>query len=119
MRLRAHCQSCCSSYGFTSDKNGIYNQYFGELETYLAYEEQVIVLKDGEELVYPKDSFPSIVAENIDSSYLRPVMKTRGKNQAFSNYSRNINTAFSSVRSGKLVETVSSNGQDHIYIQLD
>ncbi len=105
------------NYGFVSDVNGVQNRYTGELEEFIAYYEKVVKLKDGgEELIYPKDSVPALTEEQIDTMYLRPVVKRRGSNFAASDYNRNIVELQANSRSGKYVETIFHDDSYSLYV---
>ena len=68
-------------FAFLSDETGIYNRKYGYLEDYVAYTEQVIQIRNGEDVVIAADSIwenkDSVI---IDSTFLRPVIKTRAVN---------------------------------------
>ncbi len=102
-------------YGFLSDDNGIRNRYAGELEEYISHHERVVLLKTGNEIILPSDSIPDYQAGVVDTTYVRPVMKWRGKNHASSNYSKGIHEVFSS--SGKVVENIRHRGLNRIYVR--
>lgn len=104
-------------FSFLSDETGIYNRKYGYLEDYVAYMEQVIQITNGEALILPVDS----VWENkdsflIDTTFIRPVIKTRAVNHTASNLNRNIITQHKSVRSGKMVDLVYHLGSYQAYL---
>ncbi len=102
-------------YAYLSDKNGIYNQYVGELEKYLSHKERVVVLKTGEEVILSLDSIPNTNLPEIDTTFVRNIYKWKGKNHPVSNYNRNIVEAHSS-RTGKLVQNFYHNGIHKLFI---
>ena len=104
-------------FSFLSDEAGIYNRKYGYLEDYVAYVEQVIQITNGEELVLPVDS----VWENkdsflIDTSFIRPVIKTRAVNHTATNLNRNIITQHKSKRSNKMIDLVYNMGKYEVYV---
>ncbi|MGK0388936.1 MAG: hypothetical protein ACI94Y_001669 [Maribacter sp.] len=105
-----------SYYAYLSDVSGIRNRYAGELEEYIAYYEKVVQLKDGEELLFYPDSIPNIPDTEIDTIFIRPIVKMRGKNIPSTNYARNIIDARISNTSGKLVENIFHDGTHKLYL---
>jgi len=104
-------------FSFLSDETGIYNRKYGYLEDYVAYEEQVIEIRNSDPLILPVDS----IWENkdsliIDTTFIRPVIKTRAVNHTASNLNRNIITQHKSVRSNKMIDLIYSQGQYLAYI---
>lgn len=104
-------------FSFLSDETGIYNRKYGYLEDYVAYLEQVIEIRNSEPLILPVDS----VWENkdsliIDTTYTRPVIKTRAVNHTASNLNRNIISQHKSVRSNKMVDLIYNQGKYSAYI---
>lgn len=108
-------------FSFLSDETGIYNQKYGYLEDYVAYIERVVVLEEGEELILHQDStlesLDSMVLAKMDSTFLRPVIKTRAVNHTATNLNRNILTQHKSTRSNKMVEIVYSSGEYKGYLR--
>ncbi|MEM1121917.1 MAG: hypothetical protein AAGJ18_15805, partial [Bacteroidota bacterium] len=104
-------------FSFLSDETGIYNRKYGYLQDYVAYMEQVIQITNGEALVLPVDS----IWENpdsflIDTTFVRPVIKTRAVNHTATNLNRNIVTQQKSSRSNKMVDLVYHMGKYQAYV---
>ncbi len=104
-------------FSFLSDETGVYNRKYGYLEDYVAYMEQVIQITNGEELILPADS----VWENkdsflIDTSFIRPVIKTRAVNHTATNLNRNLITQHKSARSNKMIDLVYNSGRYEAYV---
>ena len=79
--------------------------------------EQVIQITNGEELILPADS----VWENkdsflIDTSFIRPVIKTRAVNHTATNLNRNLITQHKSARSNKMIDLVYNSGSYEAYV---
>ena len=108
-------------FSFLSDETGIYNRKYGYLEDYIAFHEQVLLLKEGEELILPIDSaianLDTAVIAQIDSSYIRPVIKKRAINHFASNKNRNIVSQHSARKSNKLVEVIYQDAAFHVQVQ--
>ncbi len=103
------------SYSFLSNKNGVRNRYQGELESFVAYREKVVVLKDKEEFIFHPDSTVAIDEEQIDSVFIRSIYRLRGKNKPVTNYPRDVIGSHIS-RSGKVVENIAMNGRQKLYV---
>lgn len=103
-------------YSYLTDVSGIRNRHTGSLEEYIAYYEKVVLLKDGEELRFHPDSIPDIPDTEMDSTFIRPIVKMRGNNYPATNYRRNILEAYISPRSGKLVENIYHDGIHKLYV---
>ncbi|MEM6319764.1 MAG: hypothetical protein AAF960_18980 [Bacteroidota bacterium] len=105
-------------FAFLSDETGIYNRKYGYLEDYVAYLEQVIQIRNAtEDVVIPVDS----VWENkdsviVDTTFIRPVIKTRAVNHTASNLSRNLIAQHKSTRTNKMVELLYLNGAYQAYV---
>lgn len=124
-----------SHFIFISDVSGIQNRQAGRLETFTAYTQATIYLKDGAEakglamdqpiewplgriLVYlaPLDSvLKNIDSTQIDSIRYTPVMKKRPITWNLSNYDRNIRAQHSAPRVGKLAEAIHRDGKTIFY----
>jgi len=104
-------------FSFLSDETGIYNRKYGYLEDYVAYLEQVIEIRNSDPLILPVDSVwankDSLI---IDTIFIRPVIKTRAVNHTASNLNRNIITQHKSVRSGKMIDLIYSQGNYLAYV---
>ncbi len=104
-------------FSFLSDETGIYNRKYGYLEDYVAYMEQVIEIRNSEPLILPVDS----IWENkdsliIDTTFIRPVIKTRAINHTASNLNRNIITQHKSGRSNKMIDLMYKDGSYSAYV---
>ncbi len=105
-------------FSYLSDESGTYNRQLGYLETILAYHEQVITLKGGQEIVLHQDSsLASLDSTAIDTTILRPVYKDIAYTYNNSNYKRNIITQHASLKTNKVVELVYKNGGHQFYIR--
>ena len=104
-------------FSFLSDETGIYNRKYGYLEDYVAYLEQVIEIRNSDPLILPVDSVwankDSLI---IDTTFIRPVIKTRAVNHTASNLNRNIITQHKSVRSNKMIDLIYSQGNYLAYV---
>ena len=104
-------------FSFLSDETGIYNRKYGYLEDYVAYMEQVIEIRNSEPLILPVDSvWANSDSVIIDTTYIRPVIKTRAVNHTASNLNRNIITQHKSVRSNKLIDLIYKDGSYSAFI---
>ncbi len=109
-------------FSFLSDESGIYNRQYGYLEDYTAYLEQVVVLKDGgEELIVHIDSaitsLDTAVIAQIDTTFIRPVIKKRAINHFASNKNRNILSQHKARKSDKLVEVFYQDATYQVQVQ--
>ena len=105
-------------FSFLSDETGIYNRKYGYLEDYIAYYEKVIQLKKGEEIVLHQDStLENLDSTLIDTTFLRPVIKTRAINHTASNLNRNILSQDKAAKSDRIVEMVYNNGQYQAFLK--
>ena len=96
-----------NNFGFISNKSGISNQYVGYIDTVFAYNERVYYLKGAtEEIVLHIDSTLGIAAENIDTTFVRPIYKPKGFAYSNSNYNRSILSQNSAPEVGKVVQLV-------------
>lgn len=97
-------------FSFLTDETGIFNRKFGYLEEYIAYKERVVVLEDEQEILLHIDStiqtLDSAVIAEIDTTFIRPVLKKRAINHFASNKSRNILTQHKAARADKMVELI-------------
>jgi len=107
-------------FSFLTDETGIYNRKFGYLEEYVAYNERVVILEDEQEIVLPIDStiqtLDSTVIAQIDTTFVRPVIKKKAINHFASNKNRNILTQNKAARSDKMVEVLYHNASYHAQI---
>ncbi len=104
-------------FSFLSDETGIYNRKYGYLEDYVAYMEQVIEIRNSEPLILPVDSvWANSDSVIIDTTYIRPVIKTRAVNHTASNLNRNIITQHKSVRSNKMIDLIYKDGSYSAYV---
>ncbi len=104
-------------FAFLSDETGIYNRKYGFLEDYVAYMEQVIEIRNSEPLILPVDSvWSNTDSLIIDTTFIRPVIKTRAINHTASNLNRNIITQHKSVRSNKMIDLIYKEGTYSAYI---
>ena len=104
-------------FAFLSDEAGIYNRKYGYLEDYVAYMEQVIQIRNAEPLILPVDSLwenkDSVI---VDTTFIRPVIKTRAVNHTATNINRNIITQQKSARGNKMVDLIYQNGTYQAYL---
>jgi len=104
-------------FGFLSDESGVYNRGTGFLEDYIAFHEQVILLKDGDEFVMHIDSSTaSLDTTLVDSIYTRPVIKTRGVTHYQSNLDRNLLSYGTAPEVGKYVVNTKMDGINNFYV---
>ncbi|MFK7984064.1 MAG: hypothetical protein AB8G86_29075 [Saprospiraceae bacterium] len=104
-------------FAFLSDETGIYNRKYGFLEDYVAYMEQVIEIRNSEPLILPVDSvWANTDSLIIDTTFIRPVIKTRAINHTASNLNRNIITQHKSVRNNKMIDLIYKEGAYSAYI---
>jgi len=122
-------------FTYLSDQYGVNNRQGGFMETYTAYHQQVVFLKDGSEVkafdMSKKGEWPLIkvldilapldsVLINIDSTQIDsirsyPVYKKRPVTFNQTNYDRNILQHDVSPRSGKLVEAIKRDNKIQFY----
>lgn len=120
---------------YLSDENGTVNRQGAYLEPYLAYHYASVYLKDGAEVkaavAQPAGEWPlervlkfmapldtllkNIDSTQIDSIRIFPVYKKRPTNYNLSNYNRNILYQHSTVRAGRLVEAIATEGKIGFY----
>ena len=94
-------------FGYLGDESGIVNRSTGYLEDYVAYREKVIQLTDGEEIVLHIDSIMhELDTTLIDTTFIRPVIKTRGVTHFQTNLDRNILSLHTAPRVGKMVQNI-------------
>jgi len=113
-------------FAFLSDESGVFNRQAGYLETYTAYYQDVIYLKDGVEIkalnmqqpgewpqkralfyLAPLDTvLQNVDSTQIDSIRTYPVFKKRPITYNQTNYDRNIETIHLAPRAGRIVEMV-------------
>lgn len=124
-------------YAFLSDAGGVINRQVGHLETYTAYYEDVIYLKDGVEVraMNPRQrgEWPEVrvlrflapldtVLQNVDSTMIDsirtyPVLKKRPINHNQTNYDRHIVAQHLSARAGRLVEMIRRDGKTQFFVR--
>ncbi len=122
-------------FTFLSDENGVVNRQAGYLETYTAYYQDIIYLKDGVEIkalnmrqsgewppeqalyyLAPLDTvLLNVDSAQIDSIRTFPVFKKRPITWNQSNYDRNILDQHLTPRTKRLVEMVNRNGKTEFY----
>lgn len=104
-------------FTYLSNRSGIMNRESGNLEEYLHHNDQVVVLKDGSEIAIPQDSilagvdstFAKLDSTQIDSMYIRPVIKERAITHSISNYARSIQQQHTAPRAHRMVELLTVN----------
>lgn len=104
-------------FAFLSDQNGIYNRQVGYLEDYIAFYEQVITLKEGDEIVLHADStLQGLDTAAIDTIVIRPVIKQRAINHINTNFNRNIKEQSMASRQNRLAQLIVQNNKPLIFI---
>jgi hypothetical protein len=121
---------------FLSDASGIWNRQSGRLDTFTAYYESVLFLKNGATVkaldmtkpinwplerirtfLAPVDSVMKYVdSTQIDSIKTYPVLKKRAVTWNVTNYDRNILEQHATQRGGKLIESIKRNGKTTFYL---
>ncbi len=105
-------------FSFVSDAAGIDNRQVAYLKDVFAFNEQVIYLNEGSEIVLHQDSSLSMLDSTlIDSIVIRPVYRPKAFVHTTTNYPRNILTQHSAPRVGKVVEMVAHQGQHQFYLR--
>lgn len=124
-------------FTFLSEESGVVNRQAGYLETYTAYYQDVIYLKDGVEIkalhTQRQGEWPveqalyylaplDTVLLNVDSSLIDsirtfPVLKKRPLTYNQTNYDRNIQDQHRSVRASRLVEMLRRDGKTEFYVR--
>lgn len=105
-------------FTYLSNRSGIVNREAGFLEDYLHHYDQVIVLKDGSEIAIHADStLTGIDSTQIDSVFLRPIIKERSINHANSNYARSIQKQHTAPRADRMVEMFIVDGKSRLVWQ--
>ena len=103
-------------FSFLTDENGINNSKSGYLEEYLAYNERVIGLKDGDEIVIHEDSTLVAIEDSlIVSDVLRPVMKWRAINHYNTDLNRSIQLQDISSSNNVMAQMLFKDGEYTIY----
>ncbi|MCP3929386.1 MAG: hypothetical protein GY705_09835 [Bacteroidetes bacterium] len=103
-------------FAFLSDESGVINRKTAYLEDYIHHYDQVITLKDGEEIILHIDSTLSkLDSALIDTIIINPVVKQKAITYSSTNYNRNIISHHTSPRSGRMVELVFLDGLYQIY----
>ncbi|MEM9919714.1 MAG: hypothetical protein AAF990_16575 [Bacteroidota bacterium] len=104
-------------FAYRSDESGIYNRRIGFLESYVAYQEKIILLRDSSEIILHADSsLTKLDSSEILSVSFRPVYKKRGVTFNQTNYKRNLLSLSTSARSKKQAELIYNEGDYHIYV---
>ncbi len=104
-------------FTFTTNETGIYNRSIGYIDTVLAYQERVYLLKDGTEILLPQDSvLATLPADQIDTTFIRDVMKPRGFSYTNTNYNRNVIEQHTAPRANKVATLFLNEGQYQIYV---
>ena len=102
-------------FSFLTDETGIFNRKYGFLEEYVAYDERVVILEDEQEIILHIDStiqtLDSAVIAEIDTTFIRPVLKKKAINHFASNKNRNILTQHKAAKSDKMVELIYHDGR--------
>ena len=105
-------------FSYLSDRSGIYNREMAYLEDYIHHYNQVITLKDGEEIILHVDSaLVSLDSAAIDTIVIEPVIKQRAIIHQNSNYRRGIIEQNTAPRSNKQANLVFENGGHRIYVE--
>lgn len=122
-------------FAFISDVSGIANRQVGRLETYTAYHQAVIYMKDGAEIkaldltkpvtwpmarvltfLAPLDTvLQNIDSTQIDSIIIYPILKKRPVTWNQTNYDRNISQQHSAPRVGRIVEAINRDRKTSFY----
>ncbi|MEQ1747105.1 MAG: hypothetical protein ABMA02_16870, partial [Saprospiraceae bacterium] len=125
-----------SHFAFLSDESGLINRHAGYLETYTAYHQDVIYLKDGTEIkalnmkqsgewpperalyyLAPLDTvLLNVDTAAIDSIRTYPVLKKRPISYNQTNYDRNILTLHAAPRTQKIAELVPRDRKAQIFL---
>lgn len=110
-------------FAYLTDESGIFNQYVGKLDSFVAYHQASVYLKDGAEVKTLDMSQPTewplsriltflapldTVLKNIDSTLIDsirsiPVYKKKPKTWNQSNYDRNLREQHAAPKAGKMV----------------
>ena len=89
-------------FGYLTDANGIYNQAAGYLEDYIAYYEQLILLKGGDEIrMHADSSLEKLDSTLIDTIEIYPVIKERAIVHTTTDVDNNIYLQHSAPRVGR------------------
>jgi hypothetical protein len=103
-------------FSYLSDQNGVYNREVGYLEDYIHHYDQIITLKDGEEIRMHIDSTLELLDTTlIDTIIQVPVIKKRAVTYPVTNYNRNIVEQNTTSRADRVVQLVYNNNQHEIY----
>ena len=105
-------------FSYLSDRSGIYNREMAYLEDYIHHYNQVITLKDGEEIILHADSsLVSLDSAAIDTIIIEPVIKQRAIIHQNSNFQRGIIEQNTAPRSNKQAHLVLENGRNEVYVE--
>ena len=98
-------------FGFTSDLNGINNKQIAYLDDVFQYNEQIITLKDGTEMIIHQDSTLNEALDSlIENIELRPLYKKEAFVFNNSNYSRSLVELHAAPRVNKTAELIFKDG---------
>jgi hypothetical protein len=112
-------------FSFLSDESGIYNRYYGYLETYVHHYNKVVRFQDGSDLIMHPDSslstqLDSLEMMQVDTVELVPVYKRRAVNQLSSNLRLGLLDQHAASRTGQMVEVVRLEGRNRVFLnQID
>ncbi len=105
-------------FSYTSNQSGIYNREVGYLEEYIHHYDQIIQLKDGEEIRIHKDSVMELLDTSlIDTILIEPVIKERAIVHKNSNYSRSLLEQDYAARANRVAELFLQDGIYQFYIR--
>lgn len=106
-------------FGYLTDASGIYNQATGYLEDYIAYYEQLILLKDGDEIRMNADSsLEKLDTSLIDTIQIYPVIKERAIVHTATNLDNNIYRQHTAPRVGRQARLFRTATGTEVYLSM-
>jgi len=102
---------------FTSDENGINNQYLGKIDTVYIRTDKTVYFKDSIAVVNPKDNIDSLKSlGKIDSIGLQKIYKPSITQYPISDFDRNIITQDVSANNGKTIQLFNISNKQYIVL---
>ena len=107
-------------FAFVSDRAGVANLYTGTVEQYIAYREQVVILKDGDVRRVPETWTPSAaIADEIDTIRIEDVIRYRGVVTSKTDLNFGVDLLDVQPRTGKAIALVQYPNGEHNYYELN
>lgn len=102
---------------FTSDENGIYNQYLGQLDSSFVRTDKLVYFKDSTAITNPNDNIDSLQSlGKIDSIQLIKIYKPTITTYPISDFNRNIVNQDVSLKSSKTAQLFQVDNKQYVTI---